>query len=139
VTVVNSILWGNAPVQILSSGTGKPTVRCSAIAGGWPGVGNLAVNPLFAVASRWVDEDNPEEVVKPDFPNALWVMGDYHLKSQAGRWDPITGKWLQDEMTSPCIDAGDPAIPVGRELWPNGGIVNLGAYGGTAQAGKSRP
>jgi hypothetical protein len=27
--------------------------------------------------------------------------------------------------------------PVGQEPFPNGGIVNMGAYGGTAQASKS--
>ena len=139
VTVANSILWDNAPAQIVSTGVSKPVVRYSAIAGGWPGVGNLTANPLFAVASRWVDEDDPAEMVKPDYPNALWVMGDYHLQSQAGRWDPITGKWPQDKVTSPCIDAGDPGTPVAQEPSPNGGTVNLGAYGGTSQASKSRP
>ena len=139
VTVVNSILWGNAPMQILSSGAGKPVVRYSAIAGGWPATGNLAANPLFAVASRWVDEEDPAEAVKPDFPNALWVMGDYHLQSQVGRWDSAASKWLRDTLSSPCIDAGDPTTPVGQEPSPNGGIINLGAYGGTGQASKSRP
>jgi len=66
-------------------------------------------------------------------PNA----GDYRLKSQAGRWDPAAGTWLQDGATSPCIDAGDPMSPIGREPFPNGGFVNLGAYGGTAEASKS--
>ncbi|MHC4740911.1 MAG: hypothetical protein ACYS8Z_03305 [Planctomycetota bacterium] len=42
-----------------------------------------------------------------------------------------------DEMTSPCIDAGDPMSPIGYEPFPNGGIINMGAYGGTAEAGKS--
>ncbi len=40
-------------------------------------------------------------------------------------------------MTSPCIDAGDPMSPIGHEPFPNGGIVNMGAYGGTAEASKS--
>ncbi|MHC4643702.1 MAG: hypothetical protein ACYS32_18830, partial [Planctomycetota bacterium] len=35
------------------------------------------------------------------------------------------------------IDAGDPAIPIGLEPFPNGGIINMGAYGGTAEASKS--
>jgi hypothetical protein len=139
VTIANSILWGNTPMQILSSGTSKPTVRYSAVTGGWQGVGNLPTNPLFAVNGRWVDEDAPEEMVKPSFPNALWIMGDYHLQSQTGRWDPTTGKWLRDQSASPCIDAGDPTTPVGLEPSPNGGIVNLGAYGGTPQASRSDP
>jgi len=40
-------------------------------------------------------------------------------------------------VTSPCIDAGDPNSPIGYEPFPNGGIINMGAYGGTAQASKS--
>ncbi len=42
-----------------------------------------------------------------------------------------------DAATSPCIDAGDPNSPVGDEPQPNGGRINMGAYGGTAEASKS--
>ena len=63
--------------------------------------------------------------------------GDYHLKSQGGRWDPNSGSWVIDEVTSPCIDAGDPNTPIGNEPFPNGGIINMGAYGGTTEASKS--
>jgi hypothetical protein len=42
-----------------------------------------------------------------------------------------------DEVTSPCIDVGDPMSPIGLEPFPNGGVVNMGAYGGTAEASKS--
>ena len=62
---------------------------------------------------------------------------DYHLKSQAGRFDPNILSWVQDADTSPCIDAGDPNTPLGYELFPNGGVVNMGAYGGTSQASMS--
>jgi len=63
--------------------------------------------------------------------------GDYHLKSQAGRWDPVSQSWVQDDVTSPCIDTDDPNSPIGHEPFPNGGIINMGAYGGTAEASKS--
>ena len=46
--------------------------------------------------------------------------------------------WIQDEATSPCVDAGDRTSPVGQEPVPNGDIVNMGAYGGTTQASRSR-
>jgi len=46
-------------------------------------------------------------------------------------------RWTKDEVTSLCIDAGDPASPIGLEPFPNGGIINMGAYGGTAEASKS--
>ena len=35
---------------------------------------------------------------------------------------------------SPTIDAGNPATPVGQETAPNGGRIDQGAFGGTAQA-----
>jgi hypothetical protein len=65
------------------------------------------------------------------------VDGDYHLKSQAGRYDPNSRSWVVDEVTSPCIDAGDPMAPIMHEPFPNGGNINMGAYGGTGEASKS--
>jgi len=74
----------------------------------------------------------------PDYPNDDFpVEGDYHLKSQAGRWDPNGASWVQDDVTSPCVDAGDPDTPIGYEPFPSGGVINMGAYGGTAEASKS--
>ena len=64
-------------------------------------------------------------------------LGDYHLKSAAGRWDNITKQWSKDLVTSGCIDAGNLESGCGAELWPHGGIRNLGAYGGTAEASMS--
>jgi len=64
---------------------------------------------------------------------------DYHLRSQVGRWDPNSQSWVQDDVTSPCIDAGNPGCPVGDEPSPNGNRINMGTYGGTAQASKSPP
>ena len=67
--------------------------------------------------------------------------GDFHLKSTAGRWDPAAnggvGGWVVDAVNSPCIDAGDPTDSVGFEPMPNGGRINIGVYGGTAEASKS--
>lgn len=63
---------------------------------------------------------------------------DFHLRSQGGRWDPAGGgTWVVDAVTSPCIDAGDPAQPVGDELPYNGDRINVGAYGGTRFASRS--
>lgn len=46
-------------------------------------------------------------------------------------------KWEVDEQTSPCIDKGNRNINPMAEPRPNGGYVNMGAYGGTAYASKS--
>ena len=39
----------------------------------------------------------------------------------------------------PSTDRGDPTDPVGAEPVPNGGRINLGAFGGTAEAETSAP
>lgn len=136
-TAVNSILWGNAPSEIQSDGIGVSLLYYSDIAGGWPGVDNLGIDPLFASRGYWVAQYNPDVVVGPDNPGAVWIAGDYHLQSQAGRWDPKAGGWVRDAATSPCIHAGDPTGSADQEPPPNGGIINMGAYGGTAEASKS--
>ena len=137
VTVANSILWGNAPREIRFDGVQEPLIRYSTISGGWPGAGNLEADPLFAAGDRWVSRNNPNTAVKPDDPDAIWIMGDYHLQSQAGRWDPTIRKWVRDNVVSPCIDAGDPDVTYGHEIFPNGLIINMGMYGGTVEASKS--
>jgi CubicO group peptidase (beta-lactamase class C family) len=114
--IANSIIcsnFTNADAPQISSDLASVTY--SNIQGGWPGQGNIDTDPLFA------DPDNE----------------DYHLKSQAGRWDPVSQSWTLDDVTSPCIDAGDPGTPLGSEPLNNGGIINMGAYGGTSQASMS--
>jgi hypothetical protein len=138
VTVLNSILWGNTPRQILSAGSSETSVTYSAVSGGWPGLDNIKADPLFARAGCWTDRNLPGVVVGPDDPDAIWMPGDYHVASEAGRWDANTGLWVRDDVSSPCVDAGDPACAIGAEPAPNGGLINVGAYGGTAQASKSR-
>ena len=111
--LTNCILWGNDTPQI--EVYYQPLINYSCIQGwtdGLGGIGNIDADPCFA-------------------------DGDYHLKSQAGRWNASERRWTIDEVTSPCIDAGDPLGPIGLEPFPNGGIVNMGAYGGTAEASKS--
>jgi len=135
-TVINCIIW-NCPqpvtltdspnTQIEDRGS-HITVKYSDIKGGQNGIsvsgshstvtwgqGNINTDPQFVAASS----------------------GDYHLKSRAGRWDTVSESWVLDNVTSPCIDAGDPGYPVAFEPYPNGGIINMGVYGGTDEAGKS--
>ncbi|MCX5639122.1 MAG: right-handed parallel beta-helix repeat-containing protein, partial [Planctomycetota bacterium] len=114
IRLVNSILWDGGN-EVWNNDNSAITVTYSNIQDGWFGSGNINVDPCFA-------EPNKD---------------DYHLKSQAGRWEPAKQAWIKDGVTSPCIDAGDPASPIGLEPFPNGGIINMGAYGGTAEASKS--
>jgi hypothetical protein len=138
VTVVNTILWDGGN-EIAVAAHIRMDVTYSNIQGGWPGEGNIDVDPLFAQPGYWADPDDPNRPGNPNNPNALWIDGDYHLKSQAGRWDTVNTRWVVDEVTSPCIDAGDPMSPIGLEPFPNGGRINMGAYGGTAEASLSLP
>jgi len=113
-TLSNCILWDDSPEEIYVYDS-TPVITYSDVQGTWPGKGNINTDPCFADPSK----------------------DDYHLKSQAGRWDANEGRWTKDDVTSPCIDAGDPVSPIGLEPFPNGGRVNMGAYGGTLEASKS--
>jgi parallel beta-helix repeat protein len=95
------------------------------------GLGDLVVDPLFAANGYWDDKGNANPA------DDVWVDGDYHLRSQAGRWDAQDRRWVVDPDTSLCIDAGKPDADWSAELWPHGKRINLGAYGGTLQASLS--
>ncbi|MBL7153355.1 MAG: right-handed parallel beta-helix repeat-containing protein [Phycisphaerae bacterium] len=128
VTITNCVIWGNVgprPIALrqdstlniswsdLEYGQSKVSLQPDCTLN-W-GPGNIDADPCF------VDVDDR----------------DYRLKSQAGRFDPNNDSWVLDDVTSPCIDVGDPMTPIMHEPFPNGGIVNMGVYGGTAEASKS--
>jgi len=131
-TLISSIIWDNRPEGVRPAKDSTVRITHCDIQGSWAGVGNIDADPCFAAAGYWDPNGTPEDA-NDDF----WVDGEYHLKSQAGRYDPDEGRWTTDDVTSPCIDAGDPMSPIGLEPFPNGGIINMGAYGGTAEASKS--
>jgi hypothetical protein len=60
---------------------------------------------------------------------------DYHLKSKAGRWDG--SGWVNDIISSPCIDTGYPSSDYSNEPQPNGNRINIGPDGNTGYASKS--
>lgn len=129
--LTNCILWDGWN-EIWNLDNSAITITYSDIRGGWSGQANIDADPLFSDPGDWDKNGTPND------PNDdYFVEGDYHLQSQAGRWNPVDQTWVQDEVTSPGIDAGDPATPIGWEPFPNGGIVNMGAYGGTNKASKS--
>ena len=131
VELINCILWDGGNEIVHQDDSRIVTINYSNIQGGFLGEGNIDVDPEFVREGYWTQPS-------PRNPNSsVWIEGDYHLKSEAGRWDPVSESWISDNVTSPCIDAGDPNSPVGDEPDPNGGRINMGAYGGTAEASKS--
>jgi hypothetical protein len=96
------------------------------------------VEPDFVEAGRWVDSNDPNIAVEPNDPNGVWVAGDYHLRSEGGRWDPNSESWVVDANTSPCVDASNPGCPLGDEPSDANNVrMNMGAYGGASEASKS--
>jgi hypothetical protein len=105
-------------------------------------------------AGYWADPNDPNIPVEPNQANAIWVQGDYHLKSQGWRWNSqqrewvhpseTYGEWSFDRVTSRAIDAGNPGSSLGEELVtvPDdpGNIygqnlrIDMGSFGGTAKA-----
>jgi hypothetical protein len=136
IIISNCIFW-DGDNEMSESIPSTLSVTYSDIQGGWEGQGNIDIDPLFANPGYWADVNDPNIVVEPNNVNAIWIDGDYHLKSQAGRYEPNTQTWIQDDVTSPCIDAGELNSPIGLEPFPNGGRINMGAYGGTEEASKS--
>jgi len=65
------------------------------------------------------------------------ASGDYHLLSKRGRYWPAHNVWVLDNVTSPCVDGGDPTDDPSGEPMPNGGRIDMGAYGGTPYASMS--
>ncbi len=128
VIIVNTILWNNFPQNVKTWSGKEPTISYSC----------TDFDPLFAANGYWADVNNTNIVVEPNDPNATWIDGDYHLMSEYGRWDANIKAWIYDldQLESPCINAGDPTHSIGNEPQPNGGIINMGAYGGTSQASK---
>ncbi len=82
----------------------------------------------------------------PLYTDASIESNDYTLPSKYGHFsgfdDPndvsdFSKLWINDNMSSPCVDAGDPYINPVRESMPNGGRINIGAHGGTIFASRN--
>ena len=115
--ISNCIFWNNTDGDLFQC-----QVSYSCIESGSPGQGNIIGDPLFVDAAN----------------------GDYHLKSEGWRWNTDSESWTWDDVTSRCIDAGDPDSPLGDEpmsvprdpdnIYGVNQYINMGAFGGTAQA-----
>jgi hypothetical protein len=132
---MNSIIYynnSNAGIHATQIESNAATVTYSNVQNGWIGEGNIDSVPCFAEPGFW------NLGTLDDFTDDYWVAGDYHLRSQAGRWYTGSQSWVHDMLNSPCIDAGNPDSDWTAEPEPNGQRINMGAYGGTPQASMSR-
>jgi len=137
--VTNCIIWKNeAPLYPQLFPCAEPSYSCIQEWSG-AGLGNISVDPCFVDGGYW--DSNGTAV---DTSDDIWFQGDYHLKSQGWRWSKKLGRWSWDDVTSRCIDAGNPGAGLvdealtlevdplnrcGRNL-----RINMGAYGGTEWA-----
>jgi len=76
--------------------------------------------PTYSCIQHWSGGGEGNIAVYPHLADP--GAGDYRLRS-----------W------SPCIDVGDPSSDFSNEPQPNGGKVNMGAYGNTAEAASKSP
>jgi predicted outer membrane repeat protein len=114
----NKYTYGGISARLTNCYMGLPLITYCDVEGGWRGEGNIDADPCFVEPEYWADVNDPNIIVEPNDPNAVWVEGDYHL--------------LAD---SPCINAGDPdyiAEPNETDLdgLPRviGGRIDMGAY-----------
>jgi hypothetical protein len=78
------------------------------------------LRPEFCCIEGWTADGEGNISYNPHFVDP--ANGDYRLRS-----------W------SPCIDAGDPSAPYSEEPDPNGGRIDMGAYGNTPEATSKSP
>ncbi|MDP2898564.1 MAG: right-handed parallel beta-helix repeat-containing protein, partial [bacterium] len=144
-TIRNNVISGNAAIGVLNC---KGTIENNTVVGNegsyglpgglanCPGIirnciiwGNKApdgsqihdsADPTYSCIEGWAGGGQGNIAYHPYFVDAQ--AGNYHLRSY-----------------SPCIDAGDPASDFSNEPEPNGGRINMGAYGNTPEATCASP
>jgi len=141
-SITNSIIWGNnLGLSIATSDMDVNDVNDvnDLVVVTYSDIQMFDSNGVSDPCAIWAGEGNINEV--PLFADPGVRVPDYHLKSGAGRWDPGDPMnqqgWVFDSVSSPCIDRGDPNSAFLLEPRPNGGRINMGAYGNTRQASKS--
>ena len=163
VDIDNSIFWKNTRARVTTVGYGSDVQVSS---GSKASIRNSLVTTLdgtaLAGAGLTVDEasvfaaDPKLVTTTADFTNLLRVTSsaifynpsksgiyeslaamDVHLKSPAGY--VVNGGAAGPATTdySPAIDLGDPAADYSNEPAPNGGRLNLGVFGNTAEASRT--
>ncbi len=125
ITIESNVIYGNKADGI-RSGTRFAVVKNNIIAGN-EGLGVNGEKLVLSYNNVWANKGGKYKGIKAGegsiSVNPLFVdpeKGNFHLKGQ-----------------SPCIDAGDAKSEYKNEPKPNGGRINMGAYGNTAEASGS--
>jgi MYXO-CTERM domain-containing protein len=124
--IVNATIVSN-PIGVSSSGTTR--IKNSLLTKNGVALSGAAQNALVSSFDDLFDNQN-------DYAGLAAGTGDL---SQAVTFVSFTGHNLSLAAAQASTDRGDPADAVGEEPAPNGGRINLGAFGGTADAETSTP
>jgi len=119
--------------------TNVPGVTRDEFAGMWLSP-SIETNTQFLIVEDPITASGPTICVRGDArglarEGAEFRIWDYHPQSTGGHW--TQNGWVLDPVTSPCVDAGDPADDYANEPEDNGDRINVGACGNTYQASKA--
>jgi outer membrane protein assembly factor BamB len=123
VDIVNATLVGNGTAV---TAAGATNIRNSIVTGNAVGLSRTGADS-GALASTYNDIHGNQA----DYAGTQAGTGDV---SVAVAFADLGKRNLRLTATQPTTDRGDPADAVGDEPAPNGGRINLGAFGGTADA-----
>jgi len=126
IEIVDSIIWNNQPDGLYSINSNSVSYCDIQDVNYLGGVGNISFDPQFIRPGYWADVNDVNIVVEPNDPNAIWVMGDYHLSQIAAG----------QASDSPCVDTGsDLAVNLGMDRFTtrtdkvsDTGIVDMGFH-----------
>jgi outer membrane protein assembly factor BamB len=123
VDIVNATLVGNGTAVSAAGGT---TIKNSLVTGNGVGLARIGGDNDALVSSYNDVFGNPS-----DYTGTQPGTGDL---SVAVTFADLAARNLRLGGAQPSTDRGDPADAVGDEPAPHGGRINLGAFGGTADA-----
>jgi len=155
IQIENNILWTQGGYDIALDPTCEVGFKSDyndlyATGGGAIGLWETLAKTTLQSWTAASNNDADSIAADPLFVNA--GAGDFHEQSTTGSFHggslapvlgggnlPVAapGTLMADAGESPGIDRGDAAFSFSNEPAPNGGYINLGAYGNTAQASES--
>jgi hypothetical protein len=118
VTLINCIVWGNVPDQILNVSNATCDVRFSDVEGGYSGEGNIAADPLFVAPGKgdWRLDSGSPCIDAADSPII------FDLCTQFGI-DPFTA-----DLAGKGRVVNDPGTPSSGIALLQGTTIDMGAF-----------